>query len=106
MLTLSKRLSSSPTYRIQIIQVTIIITVKEEAEGSAFSYKRTCMLSPFLSEGLVGTVSIGATVLFQNTTLQVYNIHRAPRENGFLTLEHIFAAVSNSLSIFCGNLNT
>lgn len=97
----SKTLSLSLTYRCQIIEVTNCITAKEEAEGSAFYYERTCMLSPFLFAGLVGTELKPWVWLYLFKT----QFYKSITYIGSLILEHIFAAVSNSSSILCGDFS-
>lgn len=49
--------------------------------------------------------AMGVTVSLKNTTLQIYNIYRPPRATATLKLDHIFAAVSKSPSILCGDFN-
>ncbi|ROT62229.1 pol [Penaeus vannamei] len=48
---------------------------------------------------------MGVTVSLKNTTLQIYNIKRPPKATATLKFDHIFAAVSNSPSILCGDFN-
>lgn len=43
--------------------------------------------------------SLGVSITLQDTKLQIINIYRPPRDSATLRLDHIFAAISNSLFI-------